>query len=153
MRADVWAPFARSLACRIGDRDVPREAARFELVHEVGVRRALPARHDADAEWHRGEDQAAVSFEQALPGEEADEPVAILGEAAQGAKVEPHEGLERLTAIRRQKTRRRPSTTLSATTRGRLEPIPSLILKKERQPAKIPIHQKVPAARQILSQK
>ena len=31
--------------------------------------------------------------------------VYALGEAAQGAKLEPHEGLERLTAIRRQKAR------------------------------------------------
>ncbi len=72
-----------ALHAAVGDRDVPREAARFELVHEVGVRRALAARHDADAEWHRSEHQAAVSFEQALAREEADEPVAILGKAAQ----------------------------------------------------------------------
>ena len=72
-----------ALHAAVGDGDVPREAARLELVHEVGVCRALPARHDADAEWHGGEDQAPVAFEQPLTSEEADEPVAILGEAAQ----------------------------------------------------------------------
>ena len=73
-------PGVDALHPRVDHMDRPAEAAGFELVEEVGARRARDARHERHPERHLGQREAGVSVHQAFCSQGGEHPLTLVGQ-------------------------------------------------------------------------